>query len=359
MRKHDFAALKSNTNSHYQHFHFINTIIYVQNIFKYAWYFYQRSTCNKPQRHFAKTTKMINDTSSQGEQHFYSYHIGGGKNSEIFEINKVRQFELLTDIENVQSSKVKYIDHLHTEIAMEKYGNNSQYLISKIPIHELVYNVTCRQLPHIAQNHNIFIPKMLTATNKIKIFDLFTQHEGSCCKNYVTVFSPLNLKPKSDSQSMVDMSGVIPQNSVKFPPSPPSSELRKKIIRDFCADTAPPKFEETGCAVCSLICRSNHACRYVNCKRPLHLTIYVSVFHDQYHPNHKERATETFEGTDLDFARYTVVLLNVQLQEPFHHHQDVLLPWLSELVVSYSSLVSVCTVKGHMPSSLPCSSSMS
>jgi hypothetical protein len=34
-----------------------------------------------------------------------------------------------------------------------------------------------------------------------------------------------------------------------------------------------------------------------------HLTICFSVFHDQYHPPHKGKAMETFEGTILDFSR--------------------------------------------------------
>jgi hypothetical protein len=37
---------------------------------------------------------------------------------------------------------------------------------------------------------------------------------------------------------------------VKFPPSPPSSELCQNIVLDFCADTSPETFEEAGCAVC-------------------------------------------------------------------------------------------------------------
>jgi len=35
----------------------------------------------------------------------------------------------------------------------------------------------------------------------------------------------------------------------------------------------------------------------------LHLTIYVSVIHDQYHLNHKGKAMETFEGKILDFSK--------------------------------------------------------
>ena len=40
------------------------------------------------------------------------------------------------------------------------------------------------------------------------------------------------------------------KNNVKFPPDPPSTDLCQKIVSDFCVDTSPDVFEETGCAVC-------------------------------------------------------------------------------------------------------------
>ena len=47
---------------------------------------------------------------------------------------------------------------------------------------------------------------------------------------------------------LIDGSNGYPK--VKFPPAPPSAELCQKIVSDFCADTSPDIFEETGCAVC-------------------------------------------------------------------------------------------------------------
>src|ERR1700732_34750 len=40
------------------------------------------------------------------------------------------------------------------------------------------------------------------------------------------------------------------RKNVKFPPEAPSVELCQNIVLDFCADTSPEVFEETGCAVC-------------------------------------------------------------------------------------------------------------
>src|SRR6202044_427192 len=40
------------------------------------------------------------------------------------------------------------------------------------------------------------------------------------------------------------------KKDVKFPRAPPSAEMGRNIVSDFCADTSPDVFEEAGCAVC-------------------------------------------------------------------------------------------------------------
>ncbi|KAH7902975.1 hypothetical protein BJ138DRAFT_965385, partial [Hygrophoropsis aurantiaca] len=40
-----------------------------------------------------------------------------------------------------------------------------------------------------------------------------------------------------------------------FPPKPPTTKLRKKIIRQFCEETNPATLTEAGCAVCGLLTR--------------------------------------------------------------------------------------------------------
>jgi hypothetical protein len=40
------------------------------------------------------------------------------------------------------------------------------------------------------------------------------------------------------------------KKDVKFPPDPLSAKLCQNIVSDFCVDTSPDMFKETGCAVC-------------------------------------------------------------------------------------------------------------
>src|ERR1700692_3944309 len=69
-----------------------------------------------------------------------------------------------------------------------------------------------------------------------------------------TVIQNLNIKSliKKTSQKH-----YWSKKDVKFLPAPPSAELCQNIVSNFCADTSPEVFEETGCAVCgklTLIC---------------------------------------------------------------------------------------------------------
>jgi hypothetical protein len=48
------------------------------------------------------------------------------------------------------------------------------------------------------------------------------------------------------------------QKETVFPPLPPSSELKYKIIRDFCTETSPEMFTESECAVCGKLTALNH-----------------------------------------------------------------------------------------------------
>jgi hypothetical protein len=45
--------------------------------------------------------------------------------------------------------------------------------------------------------------------------------------------------------------------AVSFPPSPPSKKLQHAIISNFCKDTAPNMFTESGCAVCGKLTPMN------------------------------------------------------------------------------------------------------
>jgi hypothetical protein len=103
---------------------------------------------------------------------------------------------------------------------MKKNSNHSQYLISKIPINELFSNMESERLPLLAQQHELFIPKMLTAKNKIKMKNIFMQHREPCCDKFVTIFETNG--PKAKYQKLSTMRASVctapehTQNHQKF-----------------------------------------------------------------------------------------------------------------------------------------------
>jgi hypothetical protein len=60
-----------------------------------------------------------------------------------------------------------------------------------------------------------------------------------------------NTNPDKVKQSNLESVYKYRKKKAKeFPPSPPSQKLQHTIISNFCKDTAPNKFTESGCAVC-------------------------------------------------------------------------------------------------------------
>ena len=54
----------------------------------------------------------------------------------------------------------------------------------------------------------------------------------------------------ADQPHNVQQNEVEPATCHSFPPPPLSQELSHTVIRNFCKDSVPHKFEESGCAVC-------------------------------------------------------------------------------------------------------------
>src|SRR5882762_4621381 len=65
----------------------------------------------------------------------------------------------------------------------------------------------------------------------------------------------------------------INSSNTTFPPLPPTTELRQKIIHDFCEATAPLQFQEAGCAICGALVLCSDLIRLDNLNLKLdHLT---------------------------------------------------------------------------------------
>ncbi|KAH7905809.1 hypothetical protein BJ138DRAFT_1017205, partial [Hygrophoropsis aurantiaca] len=76
-------------------------------------------------------------------------------------------------------------------------------------------------------------------------------HKQTCCTGFVSIFKCVRRsRSKKGCSANVDST----QRS-SFPPKPPSQDLCKKIIHNFCEDSLPDRLEEGGCAVCGRLTR--------------------------------------------------------------------------------------------------------
>src|ERR1700683_519509 len=92
----------------------------------------------------------------------------------------------------------------------------------------------------------------------------------------------------------------------------------------------------------------------------LHLTTCVFAFHDQCNPYGKSHGN--ISGYSFGFFQMDCGSLECPIARTFPPSSRcfaAIALSVSEFIVSYSSLVSVCTVKGHIPSVVPLSSSIS
>ncbi|TFK61821.1 hypothetical protein BDN72DRAFT_777825, partial [Pluteus cervinus] len=76
---------------------------------------------------------------------------------------------------------------------------------------------------------------------KQQIPEQIADHTCENCPGFVTVFK---IPQKHLKKVVVDC------HKSEYPPPPLNKALEDQIIRDFCVDTSPSNFEESGCAVC-------------------------------------------------------------------------------------------------------------
>jgi hypothetical protein len=207
-------------------------------------------------------TSSIGDSTACGNSIFKP--IGGGRHLEILKLSDIKSSIVFSSVEHTQFMSFKFVDHLEISQSKEQY-KDAEVIICNISLHLLVPKLTLKSLHKIGKQHGLFLYHHAT---KHQIMELFRTHDHDCKHQYITVFYPHkrasissqsellgeNMKtekqePKSETAS-ANHNVSEPSHDIKFPPSPPSKTLCRKIVSDFCHATAPENFEEAGCCVC-------------------------------------------------------------------------------------------------------------
>ena len=201
-----------------------------------------------------------NHSSRLNEFEFY-----GGGQALIFSMDELLPYAL-TDLSEPQ---YKFIQ------CVKIYDNQSPVLaddeiLCKIPLNALAPKFTIKYAKEISMLHNMFMPSKIQLKNAQT---LLKEHKFQC-GDFVSIFKPhvvvpnsqyqktwyqnhkekhaeYNMQPEYQASNRKSaQKSYWSKKHVEFPPDPPSTDLYHKIVSDFCADTSPDVFEETGCAVC-------------------------------------------------------------------------------------------------------------
>jgi hypothetical protein len=243
-RKHDFAVWVHQIFHDYQN-----------------WCFWQwRNYSNNPYLH--KKKEYSNKSST------FNY-CGGGK-SHIFSSDELRPY-VSADLHEKQYKFLQCVKKDNKQNMKLDDGD----ILCNVPLNILVPKLTLKSAKELASLHDLYMPsKVLLKNAQI----LLENHKCETCPDLLTIFTPCKATSnaeyqqtwyqknkekrgeydkqrtlKSEYQESHKKSSWKHRQSKKdvgFPPSPPSTELCQNIVSDFCADTSPDVFEETGCAVC-------------------------------------------------------------------------------------------------------------
>jgi hypothetical protein len=158
---------------------------------------------------------------------------------------------------------------------MQSLNLNEGDVLCNMPLNILVPKLTLKFMKEVANLHDMYmLSKILQKNAQI----LLENHKCETCPDLLTVFKPYTAASNADYQqtwyqknkekhaeydkqctSKVEyqeshkrssQKHYQSQKDVKFPPAPPFAELCQNIVSNFCTDTSPDVFEETGCAVC-------------------------------------------------------------------------------------------------------------
>jgi hypothetical protein len=172
-----------------------------------------------------------------------------------------------------QARLFTYVAHLTENCVQDFLSRHLTCIACIVPLPVLCEGLKCAEFCHAAEMHRIWLPR------RMDIFhcrELLCAHVCLHCPIFVSIFRASNLvemppvvqppkkihsKPEANAptnehtrsqplERPLAVSGIEQNNTVCFPPTPPSDPLLNRIVNDFCADLQPAALEETGCAVC-------------------------------------------------------------------------------------------------------------
>ncbi|KAJ3520205.1 hypothetical protein NMY22_g12852 [Coprinellus aureogranulatus] len=142
------------------------------------------------------------------------------------------------------ASQYTFLKYVPYNDYLEDVEIDPSIVASRIPVHMVSDALQVAKLREIARDHGI---DFYAREVKDVIVSLLSKHSCQKCYDSVCVFVPHMKKEELKKEN--ELLHAIGQTPV-FPPDPPSNDLIKSIILDWCRDSSPHMLEEDGCAVC-------------------------------------------------------------------------------------------------------------
>src|SRR5882762_7938415 len=204
-----------------------------------------------------------------------TYKYFGGGASLIFSSDELLPYTSA----NLHEKQYKFVQCVKTEDKQSHITDDSKTVLCAVPLSILAPKMTMKCIKDLAILHKIYIPSK-TSVKNAQI--LLQDHDCHECVSNISSFEPhkvqsnaqrqqkwyknLELDEKTtylaekakyktsskyqDKNRVKHKTDYWSKKEVMFPPAPLSADLGQQIVSDFCADTSPEVFEETGCAVC-------------------------------------------------------------------------------------------------------------
>src|ERR1700729_2088135 len=209
----------------------------------------------------------IGEDDSQKSTTFQFY--GGGK-SLIFSSDELCPYTS-DDIHGQQYQFLQCIKKNNKQTLDPNDGN----VLCNMPLNVLVPKLTLKSAKELANLHDMYMPSKIMLKNA---HILLENHKCETCPDLLAIFKPYKTASNAEYQQTWYQKNKEKRAKYKkqraekseyqesnrkyahkhywskkdenFPPHPPSTDLCQQIVSDFCADTSPEIFEESGCAVC-------------------------------------------------------------------------------------------------------------
>jgi hypothetical protein len=166
-----------------------------------------------------------------------------------------------------EASHFTFVRYILLPEALKLCDKDPALIPFRLPTQHVAQLLTRDELRLMAALHNI---RCLTSDRKPELQASFIDHKCDICDEYVSLFRSAvvttrrekNRDRKRKSRGKFQMQNTPP----RFPPLAPASQQIEQIVNDFCADTSPSTFEESGCAVCGQLKRNSDLTPLQDCE---------------------------------------------------------------------------------------------